>query len=141
MRLIEAEVTEDVQVPALERERAQQKATKQHADLRDFTDGFWAEGDEVYMAQQNLRGTNVYVKRLVRRENVADDEDTMADWIYCEGQQGEVKRQLLLHGRKLGVEDAAEFGRLYGFCIRCGRRLNKEESKRRGIGPVCINKI
>jgi hypothetical protein len=38
---------------------------------------------------------------------------------------------------KLGVEEAGEFGRLYGQCIKCHLPLTKEESIARGMGDIC----
>lgn len=35
------------------------------------------------------------------------------------------------------LEDAQEFGKLYGMCLKCGRTLTDEESIARGIGPIC----
>lgn len=35
------------------------------------------------------------------------------------------------------IEKAAEFGKAFGFCMRCGRYLENDESVARGIGPKC----
>lgn len=35
------------------------------------------------------------------------------------------------------LEDAQEFGRLYGMCCKCGATLTDESSIAAGIGPVC----
>ncbi len=44
-------------------------------------------------------------------------------------------------GRKMTLEEAEEFGALYGFCCRCGRTLTDENSIEAGIGPVCAGKF
>ena len=42
---------------------------------------------------------------------------------------------------RLTVEQAKEYGALYGTCIVCGRTLTDEKSIEAGIGPVCITKV
>lgn len=42
---------------------------------------------------------------------------------------------------RLTREDAAEFGHLYGCCMRCGAVLTDEASIERGIGPDCAKKF
>jgi hypothetical protein len=39
------------------------------------------------------------------------------------------------------LEDAKEFGRLYGMCCQCGATLTDEKSIEAGIGPVCAGKF
>lgn len=41
---------------------------------------------------------------------------------------------------RLTVEQAKEFGNLYGVCLKCGSELSKEDSIERGMGPVCAGK-
>lgn len=41
---------------------------------------------------------------------------------------------------QMSLEDAKEFGHLYGFCVRCGRTLTDEDSIAAGIGPICAGK-
>jgi hypothetical protein len=43
--------------------------------------------------------------------------------------------------RRMTLEQAAEYGHLYGVCARCGRPLTDEDSIARGIGPVCAGKF
>lgn len=38
------------------------------------------------------------------------------------------------------LEQAREFGAVYGTCVRCGRTLTDEESIAAGIGPICAGK-
>lgn len=40
----------------------------------------------------------------------------------------------------MSLEDAKAFGRIYGFCVRCGATLTDEGSIADGIGPVCAGK-
>lgn len=57
-------------------------------------------------------------------------------WEYARG----VVRQLRPEHR-LTREQAAELGKLYGCCVRCGATLTREESIERGMGPVCAGKM
>ena len=38
---------------------------------------------------------------------------------------------------RMTIEQAKEFGILYGKCVKCGRHLSDAESVERAIGPVC----
>ena len=38
---------------------------------------------------------------------------------------------------RMTLEEAGEFGQLYGICCVCGAVLTDPESIERGIGPVC----
>lgn len=42
---------------------------------------------------------------------------------------------------RMTAEQAAEYGKLYGRCVRCQAPLTDEESIERGMGPVCAGKI
>lgn len=42
---------------------------------------------------------------------------------------------------KMSLEQAKEFGALYGTCCNCGRTLTNEESIELGIGPICRAKF
>jgi hypothetical protein len=47
----------------------------------------------------------------------------------------------ITQAHRMTVEQAAEYGQLYGICVRCAAPLTDEESIARGIGPVCAGKI
>lgn len=42
---------------------------------------------------------------------------------------------------RMSTAEAAEFGHLYGFCVRCAATLTDENSIARGMGPTCAGKI
>jgi hypothetical protein len=42
---------------------------------------------------------------------------------------------------RMTLEDAKEFGALYGTCCVCGRLLTNEVSIEAGIGPVCGKRV
>lgn len=53
---------------------------------------------------------------------------------------GLAAKHLPSEAEKMGLEEAKTFGRLYGFCVRCGRTLTDEGSIADGIGPICAGK-
>lgn len=42
---------------------------------------------------------------------------------------------------RLTLEDAAAYGINSGYCLICSKELTKEESVKRGIGPVCAKRL
>lgn len=53
---------------------------------------------------------------------------------------GLAAKHLPAEAKAMSLEEAKAFGRLYGFCVRCGATLTDEESIAAGIGPVCSGK-
>lgn len=47
----------------------------------------------------------------------------------------------LLPEHKMTLEQAKEYGHLYGVCCNCGATLTDEKSIEAGIGPVCAKKF
>lgn len=113
---------------------------KAHEDVkqvyREITEGIWkadnADGtDDIYKVYYTVHGANVLaVKRLTRREG------KKGSFKYL----GAARRFLPGNAVKMTLEEAAAFGKLYGFCIRCGRTLTDEGSIAAGIGPICAGK-
>jgi hypothetical protein len=98
----------------------------------EITEGYWEISGVVYKVQLNLAGTGIYAKRL------DVDSDGTREWTYC-GWQG--MRDLREHGTKVQGDTVKKYGKLYGACMICGRRLTNEESISEGIGPVCSGKV
>jgi Family of unknown function (DUF6011) len=44
------------------------------------------------------------------------------------------------NAKRMSLVEAKAFGRLYGFCIKCGATLTDEDSIAAGIGPICAGK-
>lgn len=42
---------------------------------------------------------------------------------------------------RMTLDQAREYGALYGVCVRCGATLTAEDSIERMMGPVCASKI
>lgn len=90
------------------------------------SEGFWTLGERIFKVQKNLSGTSIYAKELIPPSSF-------------EYAPGGVKL-LQEGGTKLTQEQAAAYGKLYGVCCCCGRRLTDETSIALGIGPICAKK-
>jgi hypothetical protein len=93
---------------------------------QDVEDGYYADGEEIAVVKMNRDGTRKYAMRFVE-----------GSWAYEPGLISKVAKGW---GR-LTVEQAAEYGKLYGRCMICGRTLTDPESIERGIGPICAGKL
>lgn len=82
----------------------------------------------IYKVQRAVHGSgNLYAKRLV-----IPDDGSKPRFEYAPG-----AIRNLLPEWKMTLDEAREFGVLYGTCVVCGRTLTDETSISRGIGPVC----
>lgn len=105
-------------------------AAKQAVALED---GVYRDGNGIFwMVYHTVHGANQQVaKRLVVTTNT--DGTFNGTWDYA----GKAPLASLTPADKLSAEDAAQFGKVYGFCVRCARTLTKEESKHVGYGQTC----
>lgn len=89
------------------------------------TEGMYRVGDVVYKVQAAIHGSGrLYAKRLHGQS-----------FVYEKGAIYRLKPE-----NKMTLEDAKEWGLLYGTCCVCGRTLTDETSIANGIGPVCAGK-
>jgi hypothetical protein len=103
-------------------------------------EGFYKTPDGQYFkVQMALHGSGrPYAKRLeVVSHAVKSPDGTFlrpaeTRWVMAKAWVYKLKPEW-----KLGVEEAGEFGRLYGQCIKCHLPLTKEESIARGMGDIC----
>lgn len=96
----------------------------------ELEDGMYKVGDTIYKIQHAVHGSGrQYAKQLVEDNGV---------WSF-EFAAGAIKKIRPEH--RLTMEQAAEFGALYGTCCVCGRTLTDEKSIERGIGPVCAGRL
>lgn len=115
--------------------------TRNKPQRHDITEGMWiVELDhepEVYKVQKAVHGSgHLYAKRLILQQD-APGMQLKATFVYAKG----AMRTLAEQGRKMTLEEAKEFGALYGVCCVCGRTLTDENSIEAGIGPVCAGKF
>lgn len=92
----------------------------------EFSAGMWTIGERIFKVQESPESGRLYAKELVGGR-----------FEYAPG----ALRDLRANGVKMTLEQAAEYGRLYGICCMCGRVLTDEESIAAGIGPVCSAKF
>jgi hypothetical protein len=62
--------------------------------------------------------------------------DAEASWIYA----GARVLGSLRESWRLTLDEAKEFGELYGVCVRCGRTLTLEQSIEEAMGRICASK-
>lgn len=92
------------------------------------TEGMYRKDGQIYKVVRAVHGSgHLYAKRL--------DVDSQS----FETAKGMVAK--LSQADRMSTAEAAEFGRLYGFCVRCGIILTREESIARGMGLKCASKI
>lgn len=96
------------------------------APMGEVSDGWYVVDGEPWKVQWNRERTHTYAKRLVDGQ-----------WVFVSGGLSTIRQR----GERMTVEQAAEYGKLYGVCAVCGRTLTDESSIAAGIGPVCITKL
>jgi hypothetical protein len=111
------------------------------AESAEMTDGMYmkvvrqADGSvlrTIYKVQYAVHGSGyLYAKALVLGAPGQNARFVMA--------RGAIK--ILTPEMKMTLEQAKEFGALYGTCCRCGRTLTDEDSIEAGIGPICAGKF
>lgn len=90
--------------------------------------GLYRRGEDIFKVTISRSG-NWYAERCLLP--VEGDGRRSLDWEYM--------------GKRVNLKDAevlteAEAGRFLVHCVRCGAELTKDESKARGMGPVCADK-
>ena len=94
---------------------------------------------EVFKVQVAVHGSGkLYAKKLVKLDEpvMKRGKEAHYDFVMASGAIMTIKPEW-----RLSREDAAEFGKLYGCCIRCGLVLTDEDSIDLGIGPDCRKKF
>lgn len=82
----------------------------------------------VYKVQRAVHGSgNMYAKVL---------NPESGKFEYASGAIRNLKPDM-----RMSLDQAKEYGALYGVCARCGRTLTDEASIERAIGPVCAGKF
>lgn len=107
------------------------KPRKKAAVKPAIDEGMYVMHGHVYKVQRAVHGSgNLYAKELLR-----NSDDT---WTFCY-QPGAINRLTSAH--RMSIEDAKEYGALYGVCCVCGRTLTDEQSISAGIGPICAERF
>lgn len=121
------------QVRFRNRKQERQQQLAQQTPRGELEDGMYLRDGIIYKVQHAVHGSGKqYAKQLVR------DEDDATDW-HFEYAVGMVYK--LGPSMKMSLEQAKEFGALYGTCCVCGRTLTDENSIEAGIGPICASRF
>lgn len=98
-------------------------------------DGMYQTSDgTVYKVQIAKQGSGrLYAKQLTEHKT-----ENGSSWSF-EYVAGAIHR--LNPADKMSLEQAQEFGKLYGVCCRCAADLTDEASIERGMGPICAEKM
>lgn len=97
----------------------------------------------IYKVQRAVHGSGqLYAKvlRVVREAERDEEGDILTSGVTVFDYAPGVLRTLNPRWR-MTLEQAVEFGALYGTCVRCGRTLTKEKSIERAMGPICAGKL
>lgn len=106
------------------------KATRPATELED---GMYLLDGEIYKVQYAVHGSGKpYAKRLVPPAT----EGERARFDYAPGMVRKLRPE-----HRMSLEQAREYGELYGVCVRCGAVLTKEKSIERAMGDTCAGKI
>lgn len=94
-------------------------------------DGMYRMDGTIYKVQEARNGSGrLYAKVL------ADNGDNTFSFEYAAGIVYKLRAE-----HKLTLDEAKEFGALYGTCCVCSRTLTNENSIEAGIGPICASKF
>lgn len=102
------------------------------------SEGIYRKAGSIYKVQTAVHGSGKeYAKRLVETASI-DKKTGKPKWKfeYAPGFVYELREE-----HRLSLEQAKEFGALYGTCCVCGRTLTNEDSIEAGIGPICADKF
>lgn len=103
---------------------------RKSAPAKAADEGMYRLNGEIYKVQIAVHGSGrPYAKKLV---------ETNGDWEFVVA-PGAVYRLTADH--KMTLDEAKEFGKLYGACCVCGRTLTDERSIAEGIGPRCGGRV
>jgi hypothetical protein len=112
----------------------------------ELVDGIYrnpATGD-IFKVYHTVHGRNVQVTKRLRvlteqdqYSKIVRGKDVLvkAEFVY-EGTRGLVG---LTPEMKMTLEQAKEYGAVYGVCVRCAATLTKEESIERAMGSTCAS--
>ncbi len=93
-------------------------------------EGMYRKDGQIYKIQIAVHGSGrPYAKKLV-------EVDGGWEFVKAPGMQFRLTAE-----DRMTLEQAQEFGKLYGVCCRCAADLTDEESIERGMGPVCAGKM
>lgn len=136
------------------------KATESHRTAQTpvtLEAGMYRMGETIYKVQLAVHGSgNPYAKRLTQTDECREcgrslwgdktdlehkedfGHDFQAKWKF-EYAPGAIRELRPEH--RMALEEAKEFGAIYGICCVCAATLTNETSIEAGIGPVCGGRV
>jgi hypothetical protein len=100
-------------------------------DGQELEAGIYRVGDKYFKVQKAVHGSGrMYAKELIVR---APGE---AEFVFAAGAIRHIRPE-----HKMTLEEAKQFGQVYGVCCNCAAVLTDEASIAAGIGPVCAKKF
>jgi hypothetical protein len=97
--------------------------------------GMYRSGTTIYKVYCTVHGSRRMCAKELVLDEVAEGEAPTAHFEY----RGLATR-FVKADQRLSLEQAKEFGVIYGVCCKCGTTLTDENSIANGIGPVCGGK-
>lgn len=114
--------------------------TVQVPDAKELEDGIYRLDGTIYKVYVTVHGANQKAaKELVPVEGWTFETHgkKRATFEY----RGKAPLRKLTSAHRLTLEQAQEFGQIYGMCCCCGATLTDETSIANGIGPVCAKRF
>lgn len=109
---------------------------KQNEQPVAIEDGIYSYGGEIYKVIHAVHGSGFqYAKRLIK--TVHPEGHRLAGQPKGEFEKADGVVFKLRPEMMLPTDQAVEYGKLYGFCVRCGKTLTREDSIERGMGSKC----
>jgi hypothetical protein len=102
-------------------------------EIAELADGIYRKADgRIYKVQRAVHGSGRMTAKLL----VIDEQTRTGSFEY----QGLASR-FVTSEERMSLQEAKQFGALYGFCVRCGATLTDEKSIEAGIGPICAGRF
>lgn len=105
----------------------------------ELESGMYRKDDKIYKVYRAVHGSG----KMCAKELVKLDEPTVKrgkEHQYDFEYRGLAERYVSAEDR-MTLEEAKEFGAIYGVCCCCGATLTDEKSIEAGIGPICARKF
>ena len=119
------------------------------APAAEVPEGMHKAGDDIFKVQRAIHGSgNLYAKKLVRYDSGCnlgcghgdcghtDPTRYSTEFEYAPGAIRKLSAETAM-----SLEEAKEYGAVYGVCCVCARTLTNESSIEAGIGPICAGKF
>lgn len=104
--------------------------------VAEIEDGIYKMDGNIYKVIHAVHGSGHQYAKMLSVIKVHDkDLDALVDkgsFTKVSGVMHKLRPEMLMP-----LEEALEFGKLYGFCVRCGKTLTREDSIERGMGSKC----